>query len=404
MAIFKFERGLGTMTAEEAYCRLYNRPSRWRRIADFEDDNECYNLTGFYRDQLFQLLDKFDMDEYIYVSRHDGQRTEMFNKEELLIYSLVKLKSGSTHSHMSDAVTFGCDKRWSHGYRWFMKYIAARYDHLIGPRGIERWVRMFPLFAEAIRNKMSSTFWKYDMDNDEWIDEGSVWFDPGDFAIVGFVDCTTIKTNQPGRGTAGSFAGAPRRHDWYNKQRAFYNRWNGIHGLKILTYNLPNGLIGGSYGPVSNRRNDRIVVEWSEIDDHLTDLQNVMMQEQGDNWPGYYSFFADQGFSAGHWNCLRTRHRPTINVPLTARQVEENTYTNKVRESIEWGYGETKNKWHGLDRHYQKFLDRDMELVCSEVRVALLLTNITTCMRNGNQVSEYFDLDVPSLNDYLTPA
>jgi hypothetical protein len=53
MVIFKFEQRLGTMTAEEAYCRLYNRPSRWRRIADFEDDNECYNLTGFYRDQLF---------------------------------------------------------------------------------------------------------------------------------------------------------------------------------------------------------------------------------------------------------------------------------------------------------------------------------------------------------------
>jgi hypothetical protein len=53
MAIFKFEQQLGTMTAEEAYCRLYNRPSQWRRIADFEDDNECYNLTGFYRDQPF---------------------------------------------------------------------------------------------------------------------------------------------------------------------------------------------------------------------------------------------------------------------------------------------------------------------------------------------------------------
>jgi hypothetical protein len=100
--------------------------------------------------------------------------------------------------------------------------------------------------------------------------------------------------------------------------------------------------------------------------------------------------------------CLRTRHRARNNIPLTARQVEENSYTNWVSESVEWGYGEKKTKWHELDRHYHHFLDWcDMDLVCNEVKVALLLTNVTTCMRNGNQVSEYFNLDVPSLNDYL---
>lgn len=67
-------------------------------------------------------------------------------------------------------------------------------------------------------------------------------------------------------------------------------------------------------------------------------------------------------------------------------------------------YGETKTKWHELDRHYHKFLDRDIDLVCSEVKVALLPTNISTCMRNGNQVSDYLNLEVPSLNDYLTLA
>jgi hypothetical protein len=281
-----------------------------------------------------------------------------------------------------------------------MHYISRCYDHLIGPKGIERWIRMFPLFAEAIRKKISSTFWRYDMDNGDWINDGFVWFDPNDFSIAGFVDCTSVRTNQPGRGPGGAFIGAPRRQDWYIKQRAFYNRWNGMHGLKILTYNLPNGLIGGSYGPVSNQRNDRIVVEWSKIDEHLTHLQDEMLQEDA-NWLGYYRFFADQGFFAGHWNCLRTKHRATNNIPLTKRQVEENSYTNRVRESVEWGYGETKTKWHELDRHYHHFLDRDMDLVCNEVKVALLLTNITTCMRNGNQVSEYFNLDVPSLNDYL---
>jgi hypothetical protein len=57
-------------------------------------------------------------------------------------------------------------------------------------------------------------------------------------------------------------------------------------------------LIGGSYGPVSNQQNGHIVVEWSNIDDHLTNLQDEMMQEDA-NWPGYYCFFADQGFFAG---------------------------------------------------------------------------------------------------------
>ncbi len=102
-----------------------------------------------------------------------------------------------------------------------------------------------------------------------WTTEEGVEFLPGNFNIVGFVDCVSFQTSRPGTGPDGDFRGAPCREGWYIKQRAFYSRYNKMHGIKLLAYSLPNGLTGATYGPVSHRQNDNCVAQWSCMDQVL---------------------------------------------------------------------------------------------------------------------------------------
>jgi len=73
----------------------------------------------------------------------------------------------------------------------------------------------------------------------------------------------------------------------------------------------------------------------------------------------------------------------------------------KCRQPIEWQYA-TKNKlWEAARYKYAKKLLVDPEFVRAEIRVFHLLTNIHCCFY-GNQVSDFFDMDPPSAEEYLS--
>jgi hypothetical protein len=128
-----------------------------------------------------------------------------FHREELLIYTLIVLKHGHTHTVMADQVTGGDSRRWSYGYKFMIKHIDSRYMRIIGPRGLEQWVQEFPRFLEAIRQNVAGDRHFYNRDDDVWTTEPGVNFVPGDFSIVGFADCCSNKTCRPGSGPDGDY-------------------------------------------------------------------------------------------------------------------------------------------------------------------------------------------------------
>ena len=56
-------------------------------------------------------------------------------------------------------------------------------------------------------------------------------------------------------------------------QRAFYNGWKSIHGLKHQTVDNAYGITVDLYGPTSLRRNDLCLLRESEINDRMSQAQ-----------------------------------------------------------------------------------------------------------------------------------
>jgi hypothetical protein len=95
--------------------------------------------------------------------------------------------------------------------------------------------------------------------------------EPGGFNVFGFIDNTMNATCRPGGGPMRDGVNAPRNDPLI--QRAFYNGWKKLHGIKWQTIDLPNGMNFHCYGPSSLRHNDLWQFRESDINTKLLNLQ-----------------------------------------------------------------------------------------------------------------------------------
>ena len=78
-----------------------------------------------------------------------------------------------------------------------------------------------------------------------------------------FIDCNCLPTTVTGGGPTEGGANAIRWDD--DIQRAFYNGWKSIHGLKHQTVDNAYGFTEDMFGPTSLRRNDLTLLRDSLI-------------------------------------------------------------------------------------------------------------------------------------------
>ena len=71
---------------------------------------------------------------------------------------------------------------------------------------------------------------------------------------------------------------------------------------------------------------------------------------------------------------------------------------SNVRLSVEWLFGDIINYFKFMD--FKKNLKIGMSCVGKMYVVSALLRNALTCLY-GNQTSQYFELDPPTLQDYF---
>ena len=279
-------------------------------------------------------------------------------------------------------------------------YLDHRYAPLVGPAGLAVWAPDFPLFAECLRDYIMRDKERTDRHGNVTIQNmGGHYIAPGEFNIFSCTDCTVYEICRPGSGPQNNSDGAPRRNDWYIKQRAFYDGYHrGLEACcKVLTIVLPNG-ISVVYGPTSGRQDDRTLFRYAEFDDYM--LQLNQQHHGGD----LYCTYGD-GIFAGYWYCLRSRHIEPPNMPLTPVQQEENDSMASVRESVEWSYAKAEQLWPLLNRKDVKKVDgQSGERVFAEVRVAWLLTNINICASEGSTMTGLrgFRCPPPTVEEYLS--
>ena len=78
------------------------------------------------------------------------------------------------------------------------------------------------------------------------------------------------------------------------------------------------------------------------------------------------------------------------------QQMED--YNKRVRVSVEWFFGDIINSFKFLD--YKKNLKVGLSSVGKMYIACALLRNAVTCLY-GNQTSEFFDLEPPTLEEYF---
>ena len=90
---------------------------------------------------------------------------------------------------------------------------------------------------------------------------------------------------------------------------------------------------------------------------------------------------------------------PNRGVPVfTADMVAFNEAMSFVRASDEWLFGDVSNSFRFID--FKKNLKLGLSAIGKQYIVAALFRNILTCLY-GNTTSTFFQLDPPTVQDYL---
>ena len=135
-----------------------------------------------------------------------AEKCYRINPEELFLYSLTRIKTGMTQEMIIDHYFGGDYVRWSHGHRWLMLYLDARYASILGHQGILRYLPLFGEFRDAIEKYCQKVCLYYDH-------HGNATLVPGlrelPFSICGFIDNTIDQIIVPFSGPAGDYKGAP---------------------------------------------------------------------------------------------------------------------------------------------------------------------------------------------------
>ena len=68
---------------------------------------------------------------------------------------MIKLAHAYSHTEMCTSIFGGTGygRKWSYGYKFFIRHLNKKYRNLLNPNGLKRWIPMFPAFAESIRKK-----------------------------------------------------------------------------------------------------------------------------------------------------------------------------------------------------------------------------------------------------------
>ena len=376
-------------------------------------ENDAYELTRFAKEQLGKLLLHLRIPGRIVV-----KGGHVFTGEETLIVCLTKIAHAEPWTMLIKNKFGGNPDFWCYAFKWLMKYIYETFYHkFTGDSFAREWADEVDDFRELVWKKMKISpceverFMNADGEDAE-INIIDIAFQA--FRIFGFIDDTLLHTSRPGSGPVGNHEHAPRRHDAYYIQRAFFRyvyNFNGIiyysihsylfyfvsgylksHGIKLQTLFLPNGMWGSLFC-TSIRHNDKGTVNISGIVDQLMDnLQHM------DGTNVYPAVWGDDIFELTP--VLLRRLKPKDGLDINDFQKNMDKRLSSLRQSIELGYGLVFKLFKILRKKDLFKLYKGADEARHLASVCFFLCNCYTCF-NGNVANSMFDSQPPTLEEYL---
>ena len=171
-------------------------------------------------------------------------------------------------------------------------------------------------------------------------------------------------------------------------QGAYYNGHKRKHILKYQAVMAANGMYAHFFGPIVGSRHDATLMVRSGI---LDQLEQFSFAPDGSP----LVIFGDPAYPISQH--LQTGFKGAA---LSAQEMEFNRSMSAVRISVEWGFKEITTYFAAMD-----FKNNIGKVLLSPVgkyyKVCAFLQNLRT-MLYGNQTSNYFGMEPPTLEDYLS--
>jgi hypothetical protein len=335
------------------------RPIRLdKRIASFTP-SQCWNFFETRQGDLPRLLQALRMP--VECRFKNGARMV---GEEVMLRGLYELVSGEKQFNIAENV-FGREQSMqSRAFKYFILHVYRTFFDLVHDNLQWWWDNGF-LHAsrDAITARLRKLGWN------------------GDNSVGWFIDCNCLEVCRVGGGPRGSGPNATR---WAcNIQKAFYNGWKSIHGLKHQTVDIAHGFTIDMYGPTSVRRNDLRLLGLSRINERM-----AAMQVGGEPVTGY----GDSIYP--HFSHMRSCLRVGGVGALDEDEVVDNDSYKSVRISIEWNYMNTSNLFRYL-KIFNKLRVMKSTVVCKIYILCTILRNCHIALYGGIS-SNYFDIFLPS--------
>jgi hypothetical protein len=250
-----------------------------------ENIDEMFGFASI--DQLRQLKTSFHIADTIYLDNRFP-----ITGEELVMIGLYRLRSPRTLSELQR--TFSLEfSITSRAVNTFLHYLARRWGYIL-LNNIHYWADSLGDFCEAIRKKRQELVRRRQHHEQDIVPTFKE--DPQNgFKVCTFLDATVFSICRPGGGPVHPAGVNAERHN-PDEQRAFYTGHKRLHGMKIQTSTLPNGITLFASIPESARTHDSLVLERSNFLHDLLEAQRdkpwfleegVILKAHGD--PAYSS-------------------------------------------------------------------------------------------------------------------
>jgi hypothetical protein len=188
---------------------------------------------------------------------------------------------------------------------------------------------------------------------------------------IGFIDGTVRPICRPGK-----------------NQKAVYNGHKRVHSLKYQSVTSPEGLIIHLFGPIEGARHDSFLLAESGLREKI-ELHCCINSIQK-------YLYGDPAYGLKSWlQC-------PISNPNSAQEHSFNRKMSCVRVTVEYGFQRIVTYFPYLDfKKSQKIL---LQPIGKYYFIGALFANIHGILNNGTQTSKYFDIEMPTLKEYLNSA
>jgi len=170
-------------------------------------------------------------------------------------------------------------------------------------------------------------------------------------------------------------------------ERAMFTVYKKAHGPKYQTLEAPDGMIYHCSMAADGRRSDPGVLRDSNLLEYWRSIYPLYL----------FRMVADTAYPNN--DVISAMYRRPRNERLQYLNQLFNQILSPERVTVEWGYEKIVDLWAFVDyKKCQKLLKSNVEAIW---HLAVWLTNLHNCVNGGNQISEYFEVKPPTLEEYI---